>query len=407
YNYDALTSLAAAFFSIVLFNPAAVFNIGFQLSFASVFAIFTIHGSFAGTKVQRNPFLSSFVMSAATFLGTWLIISNINNRINLVSLLVNPPAVMITGATVPVVAAATLIYCVFGGFTVNFGYPGIFLIGITNKIAALAEKADFAVVKMPAIPPEAILASFAIIFILSKFISAKPFSKAVAAALIAALIPVSFFAYSLGGNALRIDVLSDRFANSAVITDGSGDCWLIDAGSRSAFDYTEDYGLKPKAVFVTGARSKSVGGLEYFVDSDIYVPANTISDERLSGLNIICLEGGERISLTDEISITTFADKDASHISYHIKRGENTVMTLLAVSPDDEVYRTKADVIFVNSYSKATARYVYECGPDCVIIKENGVLDADLAVPLINAVHAGRVSVLSNDKTRVVSRYEG
>jgi competence protein ComEC len=68
-QYDALSSLSLAGIIICLFNPFALFSVGFQLSFACVFAIITlvptINRGFEKIKFD-NAFTKTLSMSMAT-----------------------------------------------------------------------------------------------------------------------------------------------------------------------------------------------------------------------------------------------------------------------------------------------------------------------------------------------------
>lgn len=91
-QYDSLSSLSLSAIIICLFNPFAMFKVGFQLSFACVFAIITlspvIDRFFAKFKFE-NSFSKSISMSIATSLALIPFCAHYFGRVSLLSILTN------------------------------------------------------------------------------------------------------------------------------------------------------------------------------------------------------------------------------------------------------------------------------------------------------------------------------
>ena len=401
-DYDALTSLSTAFFVLTCINPASVFDVGFQLSFGAVFSIICISGTVFRRKTHPNFVLTAVVTSVAAFLGNMLILSNMNNEINFLSLLVNPFAVALAGITVPIIAITTILYCILGGASVILGYVGIYFISLLNNIAALSDIAGLSAA-VPALYGIAVLAGFAVIFICSKYTIAGAKTKIACCCIAALLLPCSLICSLQVKAPVRVDILADRYSNCAVITNSGGDCCLIDAGSGSE-DFLRDYGIKPSAVFITALRSKSTGGLECFKNVKIYAPSGCRGDERLDGYEVIYLDGGELIPIGNDAAISVFTDDGRMHAGYNIQYDGRTAFTYLAVSPDAGKDH-KTDAVFLNSITQSVPEYILKSSPEYAIIKSEKKEQLE-GVTLINTESAGRISIFIGDETEVTGAYE-
>ena len=109
---DSLTGLAAAFFALTLGNPAAVFDLSFQMSFGAVFGVLCL-----GSPSPRGGFSGRLCAAARASLGATLgslpMTLGLQNRFWLPSIPLNIAAVAYAGVLIPAVFLSTLLYCLF------------------------------------------------------------------------------------------------------------------------------------------------------------------------------------------------------------------------------------------------------------------------------------------------------
>ena len=169
-------SLCLAALFILFFNPLELFNIGFQLSFFSVFFIVVLSPKISAyclkclpQKSALVPVVNCFSVSCAAWLGTAPLIASSFGNISLIAVVANMFIVPL--ATVVIAAGFALV--VLGHFfsfmagPLSFGAE--FLIAVflkSNHILSLCPFASFDVVKIPsfvAVLCYAILIVFALV----------------------------------------------------------------------------------------------------------------------------------------------------------------------------------------------------------------------------------------------------
>ena len=400
-DYDVLTSSSAAFVGIVLFNPAIVFEIGFQLSFGSVFSIICITGTLFRRKTP-GVILSALSSSLAAFIGNFLIVSNMNNEISFISLIVNPIIVLLAGITVPVIAVSTLIYCVFGGITSFMGYFGIYLISLMNNIASFAGEIDLTVA-MPALYGIAILASYAVVFIMSKYTMVNKVIKLFCCIAVLSVIPISYAYSDRDSDKIKIHFMNDAYSNSAII-ETNNDAYLIDAGSPSALTYINDFSYDVDGVFLTAMRKKSTRCLDDFNNIAIYAPLGTQGDSNFNVKNVKYLSGGETIKIGDDLYISAFVGAESTHMNYSLIYMDRNVMTYYGASPQENAVKD-ADIIFIDSLTKGAIQYISESSAEYVIIKSNESAEVN-GIKLINAADNGIITAIIDEDVEIVRYYD-
>ncbi len=404
---DALTGLAAAFLLLAACRPAVIFDVGFQLSFAAVFSIICIAGSFGLKnkvikKLKLKNVLSAFIASFAAFLGTFLILLNMNGEINLLALLLSPFSVLLAGVLLPVIAVSTLIYCIFGGVTVYIGYVGIYMIALQNTLAGISEMAGLSWAA-PAVYGASVLAGFAAIFAASKYTVLRARTKLIVCSALALMIPLSWAgSLAVFRPPLRIDVLAGEYDDCAVITTKGGRCVLIDAGEGCA-EYLCDYGLKPEAVFITAARSRSTDGLAEAGAAAVFAPYAAEKDARLAGRGVSAIAVDSVFKLDADTGISAHISGDGKYANYEVIYKNRTVFTYMGLVFSEQPYNA-ADAIFISSPTKKTEELIYNSRARYAIIK-NGTdgYSAELMDPAV----CGRVRIDAGEETRAYGCNDG
>ena len=152
-------SLGLAAMVILLFDPQALFNVGFQLSFVSVFFIawlFPKIKQFFPQSVLKYPFLHAivncFCVSASAWLGTSPLIAYAFGNFSAIAVLAN--MVIVPLATLVVTAGFALVAVggVFPSLAKFLAVATEFLIALFLKINLLFSELPFASLTVPRLP---------------------------------------------------------------------------------------------------------------------------------------------------------------------------------------------------------------------------------------------------------------
>lgn len=145
---DGLSNLATAVFAIVLLNPTAIFDVGFQMSVASVGGIILFAKPLA--KKLRNTVKSRFVsnsvsLSVSATVGLFPVTTNVFNTFSLYFVFSNLICLPIVGGLFIYLAVAALI-CLIIPAAAPMLYPVKYLIFAVMRIAEFIASLPFAVI---------------------------------------------------------------------------------------------------------------------------------------------------------------------------------------------------------------------------------------------------------------------
>ena len=145
-EYVALNALAAAGFGMLLWNPAWLGDISFQLSFTAVAGIFLFYRPLYGLVHSRikalNAFWAIFMVGLAASLATAPLVSYYFGRIPLIGIILNPLLILTANATVLlsllwIIAPLPLLQ---GPFSAAIGAAA----GLQNAVVGLAAEKSWA-----------------------------------------------------------------------------------------------------------------------------------------------------------------------------------------------------------------------------------------------------------------------
>ncbi|WP_168161190.1 DNA internalization-related competence protein ComEC/Rec2 [Desulfatibacillum aliphaticivorans] len=241
-DYDSLNTLGAAAVVILLWNPPALFNVGFQLSFTAVFCILyglkkipfkTIPITW-GEKARRRV-LIYLLIPVIALLGTAPIVLHYFDRISLIGPLANLIVVPLIGfAVLPLALMAGLIHPILpwmsGIMTAAAGHLLQFVLLLSKWLAAV----PFASA-MP-VKPNALemglyyAALFALINVKKKWGAAL-----LAMCLVGGLADAGYWAHQrFGREDLQVTFLDVGQGSAILMEFPGGTCMLVDGGGLSA-----------------------------------------------------------------------------------------------------------------------------------------------------------------------------
>jgi len=185
--YDGLNSLSLAGILILLFNSLSAHDVGFLMSFACVFAIFTIYpiiSKWLG-KFLPKRFADAIAISISAELGILPFLAKIFSSFNVLSFVLNLIVLPIFGVLYPLLLVSVILTLVFGfmGFLLNvcgFGFTAIY------KIANVFANPLF-LIELSPLKIYVTSAFFVLLFVASRYLMTSKKAKLICVATMLAL----------------------------------------------------------------------------------------------------------------------------------------------------------------------------------------------------------------------------
>lgn len=136
---DGYNTLAASAFCMLVYNPAYLFDIGFQLSYMAVLSILFVMPRLQAMVDVRNPLLaipfSWILISIAAQVGTALLCFYYFGRFSLVFLFTNPPVSLISTILIPL----ALLWMIYPSGWFGCGYIKIAVERLVNSLSDVVD----------------------------------------------------------------------------------------------------------------------------------------------------------------------------------------------------------------------------------------------------------------------------
>ena len=136
---DGYNTLAASAFCMLVYNPAYLFDIGFQLSYMAVLSILFVMPRLQAMVDVRNPLLaipfSWLLISIAAQVGTALLCFYYFGRFSLVFLFTNPPVSLISTILIPL----ALLWMIYPSGWFGCGYIKIAVERLVNSLSDVVD----------------------------------------------------------------------------------------------------------------------------------------------------------------------------------------------------------------------------------------------------------------------------
>ena len=261
---DELTFLSLAFFVTILPNPAKVYDLGVQYSYAAVFSLVCMMPYFERLFSRIKPdFLSKALASVFCLnIGLLPLLIRQENKIWAFSLLANLFVTLYTSFLLPLLTVFTLIYGMVGEAVSFLGVIGDGLLGVLKAFAERAEIWKRAALALPSPGALILLLWFLLLFLLSRknFLSPKP--KAICAGVFAVVVAVTVILPRFSSAEVQIDFLNAD-GLSAVIRAEDGACAVVGtAAGRSSADYVIKNGYTPQYTICLSKEERHTEGVE-------------------------------------------------------------------------------------------------------------------------------------------------
>ncbi|MBQ9941754.1 MAG: ComEC/Rec2 family competence protein [Christensenellaceae bacterium] len=260
---DGPTTLAAVFLAALVARPAAIFDMGFQLSYGAVFSISCLAGPLGRMLPARPKTLWEVAsVNLAVNLGTLPLLIRMTNSFWLPGLVINLVAVPYASVAIPAVAVLALVGGLIPPLAQLAGGAGGALIALLERMAGLSDRADQLALTVPSVWSIAIPALFVLMFFCSDYCRGGSKVRLTAAICCAALVAGGYLMPLLHRGEIKVQVL-DAGGNAVLILLEDGSEALVGTGSsgRTA-DYLKSRGIIPEYTFLTDDGRATAGGME-------------------------------------------------------------------------------------------------------------------------------------------------
>ena len=411
---DELTFLSLAFFVTILPNPAKVYDLGVQYSYAAVFSLICLMPCFEKLLSRIRPdFLSKALASVLCLnIGLLPLLIRQENKIWAFSLLANLFVTLYTSFLLPLLTIFTLIYSVFGEAVSFLGVIGDGLLGVLKAFAGRAEIWKRAALALPSPGALILLLWFLLLFLLSRrnFLSRKP--KVICAGAFAVVMAVAAFLPLPSSPGIQIDFLNAD-GLSAVIRAENGACAVVGtAAGRSSADYVIKNGYAPQYTICLSKEERHTEGVERLWEfghtGEVLAPPDAVR----------VLEQRYGIACTEmKSTILTLSPRCRIFITYHEVHQmieqirveiDGRCVCLMDLSEDGPNGQEKADVLYWEGADRTALSDGVECGHLILRIPEWGralPVSDDGKRRIYNLYEAGKVTVHFEGRTRLEAMY--
>lgn len=237
-RYDSLSSLSFAGLVIMIFKPYMIFDVGFQLSFASCFGIILLSPVFAKMfkKINfYNKFSQAFIITLSAQIATFPIIFHNFEKMSFISVLANVIIVPLFGIVFSALIIFVLINLIFPlGFLLKIIELGFSLIIYLTKSFGAVKTLIFNTNIAPLICS---FAFYLIIILCSQLVNVKVKLKFVYVFILTIVISSSYLSQFYPQNFNENYIISMGIDNSTIITNSYNKKVLVDVGEGSESDY--------------------------------------------------------------------------------------------------------------------------------------------------------------------------
>ncbi len=140
-QYDPLCGLSIAGGLILLIHPFDLFNVGFQLSFAVVFALFCLSPPIGGmlSKIMPEKLANSLAVCVSTFVGSILIIAYYFKNCSLLAILSNLIIIPVVSISFTLLLVFVILASIFSPLKFLLVVPNLLFECINSLVYSIAE----------------------------------------------------------------------------------------------------------------------------------------------------------------------------------------------------------------------------------------------------------------------------
>ncbi|MFH0992243.1 MAG: DNA internalization-related competence protein ComEC/Rec2 [bacterium] len=306
---EIYNSIAIAALILLIVNPAALFDVGFQLSFSAVISIVYFY-PFLLTLVKKIPekyeeikaidyILKLFAVSLAAQIGTLPFTAFYFGRISIISILANLIVVPISGINVMLGLTTILIAPLSGWIASTYAALNTLLVKFLLGFVKAAASVPFAFIDIQTLSVTIVTLYYLIVLVLFSLGNMKRFKLWLIILLLFLNGAVYFSIFTGKERSLAVTMLDVGQGDALLVGFPNGKKVLIDtgpggpnwsSGEKIIIPYLRKQGIESlDAILLTHAHSDHIGGLEYILKTipvrEIFAPAEVISSNAFRRIN--------------------------------------------------------------------------------------------------------------------------
>lgn len=411
---DDLTLLAVCFLVTVLINPARVYDLGVQCSYAAVFSLICLMPHFERLfSWLHSDFLASTLAGVLCLnIGLFPLLLSQGNSIWAFSLLANLFVTVYAPLLLPALALSTLLFSVFGGAVSFLGPIGDALLSFLEGFALQGQAWQGARLTLPSFGGGMLLLWFALLFMLSRrnYLSWKP--KAAMASVFAVFIVAAALLPSIPSGEIRVDFLNAE-GTSAVVRAENGRSAVIGTGAgRNTADYVVKNGFSPSYTILLSKEEQSLIGIkrldEFSRTGQVYADSEIarVLRERYG----IFAEEKESytVALSKRCSIVVRYESGSQAVGEVAVMVDGRNVCMLCLSEEGLARQMDADVLYWKNADRTALPRQIECRNVLLRIPQWGTalpVGEDGGKRVYNLYEAGRVTAYFGRETRLEAMY--
>lgn len=437
YPSDLLTRLGCAFIIQLAIQPLALYDAGFQLSYASILGLALLSGLLRGLAHIRRDASAGWVKRAVYYikracvdacsaslavqLATLPLMASLFYAIPALALPVNLIAIPLGLTTVYAGAISLALHALSpGAARILAILPDTIWTGI-RFIAGFTARLPAAVIRARAWPLLAGIVYFAFLALASPHSRMRLKARRLCALslfviwLIVTLLPRG------ASDGLRVTFLDAGYADAAVV-DAKGSVYAIDCGREGGIlaDYLTATAADLRAVFVTHPDTDHAGGLREVLarydDARVYLPecwphmdvGEALSDA-LAGAKVTYLKRGDEIPLAEgiiarvlwpEAGFQPKNDNDGSLVMYVSYEDASALFMGDLTNAHDDNIRADCDLLKVSHHGSkyaSSADMLYTASPELAVISVAGNAHGHPTMEVLERLEAVGARVMRTD----------
>lgn len=257
--YDGLNSFALAGILILIINPLSANDVGFLMSFACVFAIFTIYPLIAKLfrKFLPKYLAEAIAVSISAEIGILPFAAKIFSSVNYLAFILNLIVIPIFSVLYPLLLISTLLTCVMGFMGFMLKVCGFWFTAI-EKISGVFANPYF-LIKLSPLKIYVVVAFFVLLFVVSRYLMLNKRFKTIAVSVMMVLLCGLYGVGFLPASASSSISFCTKYQNSMILlTNKHKESVIIDLSGETFTRRFLDASNVAKVIAVFGLDKTSI-----------------------------------------------------------------------------------------------------------------------------------------------------
>lgn len=394
-EYDTLSSLSTIFILLLLMNPTYLFQLGFTLSFASVFAIICLAPRFIKlfSKWFPKKMADSIAITLSATLGTLPLVAYGFGEISLIGLVSNLFIIPVFTVCLVLLFAGTVLSVIFVPLSFPFMWVANWILKFIIWLADIFAGLPGGNIPVPTPDDLFLLVCFAVVYLCSRYVALPIIKRCAAVSCTVSVLLAVYLALFALTPPMTISFLDVGHGDSILISTKQGNHILVDTGKegKGTLDYLQSHGLYIDSLIITHNDSDHIGGLTELAEDgrigQVLASPRSLADSektaQYKALNAQPISAGDVIEVGGEIVLEVrYPDE------WMTEEDPNATSLVIMVK-----YQGRNICLLTGDATKAA--------------ESNLLLQSDLEAPILKAGHHGSDTSSSSALIRRVNPVYG